>query len=192
MSSSELLPGQRPPLFVITPTDQAGTIVIVAGVCLVIAVVSVLIRAYILVQFSGTRVNWDDIAIIGALVLAIVQSGLVEDEAHKGLGKTTTSLTKSQVDKIQENQFAENIFYLLSVWVSKISVALFFFRLSPKRSNRRISQGIILLVAATGIAAVLCVCMVCDVSRPWQYFTTREVTCTEGVSLQFPRGVDTS
>jgi uncharacterized membrane protein len=180
-----LLPGQRPPLFVITLTDQVGTIVIVAGVCLVIAVVSVLIRAYILVRFSGTRVNSDDGVIVGALVRAIVHSALVENEAHMGLGKATNSLTKGQVDRIQQTQFADNFFYILSAWVSKISVTLFFFRLSPKRSNRRISQAIMLFVTVTGIAAILCVSVVSDLSRPWEYFATRGMKCTQGVSLLY-------
>jgi hypothetical protein len=182
-ATPSLLPGQSPPLFTITSSDQAGTIVVVTGVCLVTAVVSVLIRAYILVQFSGTRINWDDWAIVVALLFAIIQSSLVQQEAHTGLGRTIIEITSHQARKIQQTQFADQIFYIISVWVSKISVALFFLRLSPLRSNRRIALGIIAAVGVSGIAAILVISIVCDLSQPWRYFTTQGVTCTAPVSL---------
>jgi hypothetical protein len=181
-ATPSLLPGQSPPLFIITPTDQAGTVVVFTGVFLVTAVVSVLIRAYILVQFSGTRINWDDWAIAVALLFTIIQSVLVQEEAHTGLGRTIKEITSHQARKIQQTQFADQIFFIISVWVSKISVALFFLRLSPLRSNRRITQGIIAAVGVSGIAAILVVSLVCDLSQPWQYFTPSGVTCTAPVS----------
>ena len=125
-ATPSLLPGQSPPLFTITSSDQAGTIVVVAGVCLVTAVVSVLIRAYILVQLSGTRINLDDWAIAVALLFAIIQSSLVQEEAHTGLGRTIREITSHEARKIQQTQLADQIFYIIAVWVSKVSVALFF------------------------------------------------------------------
>ena len=185
-ATPSLLPGQSPPLFVITSLDQAGTVVVVTGVCLVIAVVSVLIRAYILVQFSGTRINWDDWAIALSLLFAIIQSGLVQEEAHTGLGRTINQISSQEARKIQQTQFADQIFYVLSVWVSKISVALFFFRLSPQRNNRRISLAIMGVVAISAVAAIFVLSLVCDLSQPWRYFTLNGVTCTAPVSYMLP------
>jgi hypothetical protein len=184
-ATPSLLPGQSPPLFTITSTDQAGTIVVFTGVCLVTAVVSVLIRAYILVQFSGTRINWDDWAIAVALFFTIIQSSLVQEEAHTGLGRTIKEITSHQARKIQQTQFADQIFFIISVWVSKISVALFFLRLSPLRSNRRIAQGIIAVVGVSGIAAILVLSIVCDLSQPWRYLSPSGLTCTAPVSHAF-------
>lgn len=181
-AAPSLLPGQQPPLFTITPTDQAGTVVVVTGVCLVVAVVSVLIRAYIIVQIGGSRINWDDGAIVAALVFAIIQSSFVQVEAHTGLGRTIRNTTTHEARKIQQTQFADQIFYILSVWLSKLSVALFFFRLSPRRRDRYMSQGAMLVVGVTSIAAIVVVSSVCKLSQPWQYFTINGVTCTMPVS----------
>ncbi|RMZ86824.1 hypothetical protein DV736_g5951, partial [Chaetothyriales sp. CBS 134916] len=177
-STPTLLPGQSPALFTITPSDQTGTVVVVAGVFLVTAVVSALIRAYILVEVSRTRINWDDWAIALALFFAIIQSALVLHEAHTGLGRTIKEISRHEARKIQQTEFADQIFYILAVWISKISVALFFLRLSPLRSNRRIALQVIAVVALSAIAGIFILSIVCDFSRAWQYFTLEGVTCT--------------
>ncbi|RMZ85884.1 hypothetical protein DV737_g376, partial [Chaetothyriales sp. CBS 132003] len=177
-TTPSLLPGQSPPLFTITPSDQAGTIVVVAGVCFITAVVSALIRVYILVQVSRTRINSDDWVIALALFFAIIQSALVLNEANTGLGRTINQISSHEARKIQQTEFADHIFYILAVWTSKISVALFFLRLSPLRSNRRIALQIIAVVAMSAIASLFIIGIVCDLSHPWQYFTPEGVTCT--------------
>ena len=63
-----LLPGQNPPLFTVTPTDQAGVIVNVTAFCLVIAVVSILIRSYVRYEINRQQIAWDDGVIVAALV----------------------------------------------------------------------------------------------------------------------------
>lgn len=174
--------GQDPPLFTITPIDQAGTIVVVTGICLVVAVVSILVRAYVLVQSVGPRLNWDDWAIGVALLFAIIQSSLVQKEANTGLGRTIQSITNHEAQRIQQTQFADQIFYVLSVWASKISVALFLYRLSPRRSDHRMSQGTMIFVGTTCITAIMILSFVCNLSQPWQYFTPQGLTCTTPVS----------
>lgn len=179
-------PGQSSPLYTITPTDQAGTIVIVTAVCLVTAVVSILVRAYVMVQSGTWKLRWDDWAVSVALLLAVVQTSIVQHEAAIGLGRTIRDLTNHQVQQIQPLQYADELFYILSVWVSKLSATLFFYRLSPRANDRKMSRGAILMVGITGIAAMFSVCFVCDLRHPWRYFDSESVTCTAPVS-RFPR-----
>jgi hypothetical protein len=63
----QLMPGQSPPIAIITPTDQRGVLWIVTPFCLVAVIVSVLIRAYVRVEFSQSY-GKDDISIFGAFV----------------------------------------------------------------------------------------------------------------------------
>jgi hypothetical protein len=92
-----LLPGQSPPYFVVTPTDQAGVIVNVAGFCLVLAAISIGIRAYVRFVLVQQRLAWDDSTVLLALVFYIIQSALVFRELRDGLGKTVQSLTDDQI-----------------------------------------------------------------------------------------------
>jgi hypothetical protein len=183
LSPAAIPPGQSPPFFVITPTDQAGTIVIVAALCLVMAIVSILVRAYVLMQLGTFRLHWDDWAVIMALLLAIIQISLVQREACIGLGTTIQNLTSRQGQQIQQLQFADQILYISSVWISKISANLFLYRLSPKSWDRTLSQGVMILTGITGLVGLLMTCLVCNIAQPWYYFDSAEVTCTMPVSL---------
>lgn len=66
--SPSLLPGQHPPLFVVSATDKAGIVVNVVAICLVLAVVSLLIRAYVRFGINRQRIAWDDGVITTAVV----------------------------------------------------------------------------------------------------------------------------
>lgn len=175
-------PGQSPPFFTISPTDQAGMIVIVTAVCLITAAISVLARAFALTRLGTFRLHCEDWAVALALLLAIVQTSLVQREAAFGLGKTLQDVSERQGQHIQRLQFADQILYVLSVWLCKISVGLFFYRLSPEASERRISQGVLTFVGVTGVMGVLMISFVCDTAQPWRYFTAEGVTCTTPVS----------
>lgn len=175
-------PGQSTPFYTITSADQAGTVVIVTAICLVAAVVSILVRAYVLIQTGTFRLRWDDWTVTVALLLAIIQTSLVQKEAESGLGRTIQNVTDHEGREIQRLQYADQIFYVLSVWTCKTSAALFFYRLSPKRSDRKISKYILILIGITGIAAILMLSLVCALGRPWRYFTDGGVTCRAPVS----------
>jgi hypothetical protein len=56
-----LLPGQSAPLTVITPTNQSGIVIIATALALVFALVSVLLRLFIRVEFRQ-RFAGDDVA----------------------------------------------------------------------------------------------------------------------------------
>lgn len=66
-STLQLMPGQSPPVAIITPTDQRGVLWIVAALCLVTAVLSLLIRGYVRAEFSQSY-GHDDVSILGAFV----------------------------------------------------------------------------------------------------------------------------
>lgn len=175
-------PGQAPPLYIITPTDQSGTIVIVTAISLCVAVVSILVRVYVLLQSGTFRLRPDDWAISVALLLVVVQTSLVQREADLGLGRTIENISSQNDQKIQQLQFADQLFYILSVWICKTSAALFFYRLSPRLGDRKLSQNVLILIGVTGVAAVLMICLVCNIAQPWHYFTAQGVICGAPVS----------
>jgi hypothetical protein len=60
-SEPTLLPGQSPPLTVITPTDQGGIVIIATALALIFALISVLLRVFVRVEFRN-RFFGDDVA----------------------------------------------------------------------------------------------------------------------------------
>lgn len=63
---------QSPPLSVITATDQSGVVIIGAALALVFATISMVIRAYIRLQF-GHKISMDDITSVLAMVSSFRQ-----------------------------------------------------------------------------------------------------------------------
>lgn len=64
---SGLLPGQSPPLTIITPTDHSGLVLIATALGFVFALVSLLIRAYVRYEFSRQFAR-DDVLVTVAVV----------------------------------------------------------------------------------------------------------------------------
>ena len=97
-----LLPGQSPPFFIVTPTDQAGVIVNVTAFCLILAAISIGIRAYVRFAIIQQNASWDDLAALLALLFHIIQSSIVFREIRDGLGKTIGSLGVQQIVNVQK------------------------------------------------------------------------------------------
>jgi hypothetical protein len=66
-NGTELLPGQSPPLTVITSTDSSGIVLIATTLALAFALISLLIRLFIRLEFRH-QVSSDDIAATLAMV----------------------------------------------------------------------------------------------------------------------------
>ena len=66
-NSSSLLPGQAPPIAVITATDQSGIVLIATTLALAIAIVSLLIRVYMQLQIRH-QFSRDDFITMGSMV----------------------------------------------------------------------------------------------------------------------------
>lgn len=66
-NSATLLPGQSPPLSVITPTDQGGVVLIVTALGMIFALISIIIRVYIRLQLRNAFAR-DDVVVSVAMV----------------------------------------------------------------------------------------------------------------------------
>jgi hypothetical protein len=91
-----LLPGQSAPLTVITATDQGGVVIIATALALVFALVSVLLRLFVRVEFRH-RWSGDDLAAMSSMVLLTTQTALVFAAVSHGLGKTGKDVSDSDL-----------------------------------------------------------------------------------------------
>jgi len=79
--------------------------------------------------------------------------------------------------------YADGFFYILSIWVSKISTTFLYMRLSRQRSHRLMNFGIMGVLALTCFISILITGLRCDISRPWEYFNLARTTCSDPVSV---------
>lgn len=80
------MPGQSPPLTVITPTDQGGIVVIATALALIFALVSIVLRLFIRVEFRR-RFFGDDVAAL----LSMASYQVLLDDCNAGLTETRSS-----------------------------------------------------------------------------------------------------
>lgn len=66
-NGTQLLPGQSPPLEVITATDQGGVILIATALGIIFAIISLLIRVYLQLEIRH-QISRDDVAVLLAMV----------------------------------------------------------------------------------------------------------------------------
>lgn len=72
--------------------------------------------------------------------------------------------------------------YIVTVWLTKLSLSFFFLRLSPKRGHVRTSQVISVSAALTAIVSIMIVALQCDLSHPWIHINSQNAQCTGLVS----------
>lgn len=117
-----LLPGQSPPLTVVTATNQTGVVIIGAVLALIFAVISMFIRLFIRSKFQNEFAR-DDLAALIALVSAnnfsrhtmgggltlmsgkqglfVIQSGLLFGQVSFGFAKTIEDISATGLVELQ-------------------------------------------------------------------------------------------
>jgi hypothetical protein len=63
--------------------------------------------------------------------------------------------------------YVSNLLFVVSLGLSKISVAFLLLRLTPQKGHMRILYGIITLMALWTVASTFTVALQCNQSHPW-------------------------
>ncbi|KAK5049004.1 hypothetical protein LTR84_005426 [Exophiala bonariae] len=162
----ELMPGQSPPIAIVTPTDQRGVLWIVTWFCLATAVVSLLIRVYVRIAFSQSY-GKDDISIFGAFISFIVQSSIAIYEVRLGVGQTLQDVRPENLQQLQKAYYISDLFYVITIWIAKCSVILLLLRLTAKTEQALVANIILFATIVLGVVSLLITALSCDLSSPW-------------------------
>ncbi|KAK4981850.1 hypothetical protein LTR66_009663 [Elasticomyces elasticus] len=81
----------------------------------------------------------------------------------------------AQLLKVQKLVYAADLFYLIVVYLSKISVVFLFMRLSQIESHTRVAWAVLASCAALCAISVFLAALHCDLQHPWIQYT---VKCT--------------
>lgn len=133
-ADSKPFPDIHPPFAVITRDDQGGLIVVMAALAASFVLVAVLLRLYL--RIAAPSWNVDDFVFLFGTALALTQSSMAFAGVHTGWGKSQLSITPQQFYAGRRFKYANDLIYIFSIYCSKCTLALLYFRLTVDRQHR--------------------------------------------------------
>ncbi|KAH8770203.1 hypothetical protein F5882DRAFT_411675 [Hyaloscypha sp. PMI_1271] len=171
-NSTTLLPGQSAPIAIITATDQSGIVLIATALALAIAFTSLLMRGYMQLQIRH-QFSHDDFIAMGSMLFSLLQSITVFIEVSKGFGKTISNISPNNLVQLQKAAYSSELLYIITLWMTKCSVAFLLLRLSPQKEHKLATYSILASSTLFMIISVFILAFRCDVAQPWIFINTQ-------------------
>ncbi|CAI7619773.1 unnamed protein product [Penicillium glandicola] len=160
-------PGQSPPFEVVDDLHHGAWVIITAALGLVVSLVCFLIRLYVRLMLIPPFAR-DDWVLLGATVIAVVQSSLVFYACSRGFGTSISLLKAGRLDQIQALIATSDIIALMIIYLSKCCVVAIYLRLTPQKPHNRASWATLALCTAWVIPAIFVVLINCELNTPWR------------------------
>ncbi|KAH6229664.1 hypothetical protein HBI53_038060 [Parastagonospora nodorum] len=122
------------------------TAIAIAGAA--IAVAAFLLRMTASLGKHGRQVSWDDVTMAVVVALAIPPAVFAPYLVKNGLGRDIWTLTDVQITNVLYYYFLGEIFYVVALGISKISILFLYLRVFPAKNFR------ILTYSVMGLSAV--------------------------------------
>jgi hypothetical protein len=108
----------------------------------------------------------DDYVLCAATILAIIQSSLVLGACSKGLGKSVDLVSQEAREDVQKIYYTSNLFFILVIGLSKISVICFLGRISRMKQHRIVFNVAMGIIAAWVFGSLFAMALQCDLQTP--------------------------
>lgn len=158
--------GQYPPFAVVTPDDHSAWIIIAAALGLVCSLIFGALRIVVRLTISP-KFKLDDYSLLVATLLTIIQSSIVLGACSRGLGKSVDLLPLEEQNEVQRMYYTSNLFFVLALGMSKMSVVFFLLRLSPVKRHKLAFNLTLGMTAAWTIASFFAVALQCNLQHAW-------------------------
>ncbi|KAF2166647.1 hypothetical protein M409DRAFT_23278 [Zasmidium cellare ATCC 36951] len=167
MSANLTIPnGYSTPFAVVTDTDHGAWIIIATALGLSQILLFAGIRAFVKCVINP-GLAFDDTMVFTATGFAVIQSALVLGACHAGLGRSAELISSGDQEALQKLYYAASLFFVLSLGLSKASVAIFVLRLAPFDPHRQVIKALIIAILAWTLALLLAIALKCNLSHPW-------------------------
>ncbi|KAJ5928149.1 hypothetical protein N7466_007105, partial [Penicillium verhagenii] len=160
-------PGQSPPFEVVDDFHHGAWIIITAALGLVVSLVCCLIRLYVRLMLMPPFAR-DDVVLLGATGIGIIQSILVFYACSRGLGTSLSLLNESRLVQIQTVFATSDVFALVVIYLSKCCVVTIYLRLTPQKPHNWASWATLALCTAWLIPAAFILLVDCELNQPWR------------------------
>ncbi|KAI9704507.1 MAG: hypothetical protein M1820_005581 [Bogoriella megaspora] len=115
----------------------------------------------------------DDYLAVLALLFVSGQSAATVVQIANGFGKPLITQTPSTIDTILKAGYAANLLYVISICLSKLTVLVLLYVITPVQRNMHIVQGVGATIIAWTMSAFLVVAFQCHTPETWQVVTNR-------------------
>jgi hypothetical protein len=159
-------PGYHAPFATTTSKDHQAAILISAAFGLAVSLLFAGIRTVVRTTISH-GIGFDDYTFYAAQVLAIIQSSIVLGACSKGLGKAIELVSFSDRDHVQAMYYTSNLFFILVLGLSKVSVISFMHRISRMKQHRLVFNIAMGLMGVWTVASLLAIALQCNLSHAW-------------------------
>ncbi|RSL84019.1 hypothetical protein CEP52_016558 [Fusarium oligoseptatum] len=165
-----------------TPFNKAPLIRAVTALLMVMSILSAITRLATRMLTKG-NLELDDMLVGASTMMAVAQSITVIIQGTDGLGKLQ-GLTADQVSSILKAQYASDILFTATLFLSKASTTRTIWGMAPRKRRALIwaTEGLVGIWALSSIAASS---FQCSVPEPWDYIKGQ---CFNRVRLTLPGG----
>ncbi|KAK5069183.1 hypothetical protein LTR64_008663 [Lithohypha guttulata] len=158
--------GQHAPFAVVTPDQHAAWIIIATAVGMSCSLFFGLIRFGVR-KWIAPKFGLDDYTLGGSSALMVIQSAILLGACSNGLGNSIDLITEEAQAKVQSLYYASNLFFILALGLSKVSVVFFLRRISRAKHHKLAYDVVIGLHVLWTVGSFLALALQCDLSSPW-------------------------
>ncbi|PMD40203.1 hypothetical protein L207DRAFT_511746 [Hyaloscypha variabilis F] len=158
--------GTLPPLFIITDNDHGGYVAVTLYTLLVLMVLLVTTRVFTRWYVVKT-IKLDDVFLMLAAVLGIVQSVCVQFAIDYGLGRTRATVADSDFDLYQKYEYAAQILLIAAMACAKLSLVLLIQSLLAEKYSLLAGRGLLAIIIVWAIGSILAQSFQCSIPHPW-------------------------
>ncbi|CAK4030819.1 hypothetical protein AC578_4288 [Lecanosticta acicola] len=153
--------------FITTDQDHGGIALVICTLMATWVVLCFFVRVYMRATVSGPF-GADDILCSVSTVFGVVQAIVSAAAVSFGFGKYLELLTPSQIDRASKAIYVTQLLYIVTVALSKCTVALLLARLVFIKSRVHACYGILAASVLWGVSAFLAEAIRCTETAPWR------------------------
>ncbi|KAH8700111.1 hypothetical protein BGW36DRAFT_424948 [Talaromyces proteolyticus] len=168
MDMSRVGAGALPPIFSISDDDHGGYAAVAVYTLLLLTVVVVATRLSAR-YYIGRIIQVDDFLLGGATIAGLVQSVIVQLAISHGLGQRQDIVSTNNLDLFQRYLYVAHILLILTIALSKLSIALLFKSLMSKGVPFYASWSLIGVITAWAVASIVALAVQCSSPHPWDF-----------------------
>ncbi|RMZ66270.1 oxidase [Pyrenophora seminiperda CCB06] len=144
-----------------------------------IAVLAFILRMLASVGKKGRQISWDDLTMGIVVLLNIPPAVFTYFLVQNGLGRDIWTLTDVQITNVLKFYYMGEIFYVVALGISKISILFFYLRVFPAKSFRVLTYSVMGVAAAYTVAFFFATTIQCwPISLAWtQWDGLHKGTC---------------
>ncbi|KAK2737891.1 hypothetical protein FQN57_007342 [Myotisia sp. PD_48] len=154
---------------VVTPDDHGPILQVVSWFMMVVMILATWLK--LTIRLTTSHVAGIDDAIVTISMFTNIGGVIaISLSVNHGLGKRIENLDELQISQLQRGVYASTIFYLLSLFLAKLSTLIFITRMATPEKYAKAIRASLALLVVWWVSSTLAAAFQCGVPAPWAYY----------------------